>query len=152
MRALRILAAIAVGLLLTGCMSASETAASRSSSNALVSSVLAEATAAFTPPEPDPVVVSDHHLVEYRVDGTATKALQVSYSTQNFGISQDADAALPWAVELPMSGAYSVASMNAQNAGGGSITCTIKVDNVVVDTNTSNGQFAIVSCSTSLGG
>jgi hypothetical protein len=40
--------------------------------------------------------------------------------------------------------------VSAQNQGGGSMTCSVEVDGVEVDTNTSSGEYAICSASGSV--
>lgn len=87
------------------------------------------------------------HAVTYEITGSATEALQVSYSTEGFGISQVTSVSLPWAKKTYMSGGgYWSAGVNAQNAGSGSITCTITVDGVVRSTNSGSGPYALAQC------
>jgi hypothetical protein len=44
-------------------------------------------------------------------------------------------------------GGFGVYSLTAQSGGSGAITCRITVDGEVISEQTSNGQYAVVSCS-----
>lgn len=77
----------------------------------------------------------------------AKKASNVTYSLGT-DISQDNEAKpLPWKKTLYSTDPMLIVSVNAQNAGSGTITCTITVDGTVVKTNSSSGEYAIVTCS-----
>jgi hypothetical protein len=91
--------------------------------------------------------------------GTATVLYEVTGpdSTNNItysangsaGIAQENGAAAPWTKEVQFeAGAFRVASLTAQNAGGGDITCRITVDGEVKAETTSSGEYAVVSCNT----
>jgi hypothetical protein len=54
---------------------------------------------------------------------------------------------LPWSKTFTVdSGQYSSLIISAQNAGGGTIGCSISVDGQVVASNSSTGEYAIVEC------
>lgn len=86
------------------------------------------------------------HTVTYQVSGTAKQA-SVDYSSDGNGNQAQEDPVhLPWTKTLTMKGDIAV-SLEAQNKGSaGTITCTTKVDGKVTSTNTSKGQFAVVTC------
>lgn len=64
--------------------------------------------------------------------------------------SQANGAKLPWKKTLTASSSdvLNIAQVSAQNSASGTISCTITVDGKVVKTNKSEGQFAIVDCTT----
>lgn len=86
--------------------------------------------------------------VLYEVTGP-TKAGNITYvgAGQSMNIAQEQGAALPWSKTVEMSGSMNVATLSAQNAGSGDITCRITVDGEVVSEITSSGEYAIASCS-----
>jgi hypothetical protein len=70
----------------------------------------------------------------------------VTYATANFGQAQDtAVSGNSWTTKIPNEG-VSVATVLAQNAGDGTITCTITIDGKEVAKQSSHGQYAIVTC------
>lgn len=81
--------------------------------------------------------------VIYSVSGPKS-ASTISYMLPG-GSEQISNAKLPFTKEFTSEG-FAVFSLTAQNAGSGSITCTITVDGQVITTKTSQGQFAVVSC------
>lgn len=85
--------------------------------------------------------------VVYEVSG-GESAGNITYSANGTaGIAQENGVALPWTKEVQFAeGALRVATLTAQNAGGGDITCRITVDGEVVAELTSSGEFAVVSC------
>lgn len=89
----------------------------------------------------------DAAVVVYEVSG-AESAGNITYSADgSTGIAQENGVALPWSTEVQFAeGALRVATLSAQNAGAGDITCRITVDGEVVAELTSSGEFAVVSC------
>lgn len=88
------------------------------------------------------------HVV-YKVTGAQTST-NITYSTDSLGKSAQANGeALPWSLEkdLPKQ-PFGIYTLIAQNAGDGAITCEIEVDGKQVDTQTSTGAYAVVTCST----
>lgn len=62
-------------------------------------------------------------------------------------IAQENGAAAPWTKTVEFAeGSFRVASLTAQNAGSGDITCRITVDGEVVSETTSSGEYAVVTC------
>lgn len=92
---------------------------------------------------------SGEHTIVYRVGGTATSASSVSYITGD-GQEQQTGVHLPWKRSLKVKG-FASASLSAQNAGGGSITCSIDVDGKQVKRSVSSGSYAVVSCVATIG-
>ncbi len=82
----------------------------------------------------------------YEVIGDSGAANNVTYEINN-GQQQDTKVALPWSKEFTIGQGFQPLVLNAQNAGGGSISCRILVDGSVVSEHTSTGQYAVVSCS-----
>jgi hypothetical protein len=60
--------------------------------------------------------------------------------------SQENGSALPWKKELTEDGALIIATVLAQNKGGGAISCRITIDGEVVKEATSTGEYAVVTC------
>jgi hypothetical protein len=91
-----------------------------------------------------------HHVV-YQVDGTATTA-DLTLSTSNGGSTQQQNVSLPIKNKSGGDGLVFDAPtgtflyLSAQNQSDGTITCHISVDGVEVVTNTSTGQYSIVTC------
>jgi hypothetical protein len=81
--------------------------------------------------------------VIYSVTGPKS-ASSISYMVPG-GQEQVTNAKLPFTKEFTSEG-FAVFSLTAQNGASGAITCTITVDGQVVSTKTSQGQFAVVSC------
>jgi len=84
--------------------------------------------------------------IRYEVTGDSGTALNVTYMI-NQGEQQDTNVALPWSKEFTADDKFQAFVVNAQNAGAGSISCTITVDGRVINQQTSNGQSAVVMCS-----
>ena len=82
----------------------------------------------------------------YEVSGSASVANNVTYEINN-GMQQNNNVVLPWSKEFTIGKGFQPLVVNAQNAGGGSISCRILVDGGVVSDHTSTGQYAVVSCS-----
>lgn len=87
------------------------------------------------------------------VPTTDDMASSINYLTAN-GSQQANGQSLPWTYSAQLRALRSGAAVvvTAQRASGddGTITCTIKVDGVVAATNTSSGQYAVVTCSAPL--
>lgn len=85
--------------------------------------------------------------VAYEVTGEGTSSVDVTYRNETGGTDNERAANLPYRYFLRLeSGDF--ASVFAQNAEeSGSITCILKVDEVVVASQTSRGAFAVASCS-----
>jgi len=92
------------------------------------------------------------HTVTYTVTGSGpgASARITTYMTDAGSISQDTDVRLPYAQSFQMTSGSPLV-MNAQNSGdSGDITCTISVDGVDVQSNTSTGAYAVCQASTRL--
>jgi flagellar basal body-associated protein FliL len=76
---------------------------------------------------------------------TGPKKADVTYQL-NADQSQANGAKLPWKKTMTSKEALTIAVLTAQNAGSGKITCTISVGGKVVKTNTSEGQYSVVTC------
>ncbi|MGI5246664.1 MmpS family transport accessory protein [Dactylosporangium sp. CA-139066] len=88
------------------------------------------------------------HAVVFEVTGKGvTKATSVTYGIGG-NSSQANGAALPWKKEASSTDMLLTASIVAQSGNGtGTITCRITVDGKVVVENSSEGQYAVVTCS-----
>ncbi len=84
--------------------------------------------------------------VEYRVSGDAS-SVDVTYQNSNNDTSQDTGEALPYSKRVTVA-AGDYVYISAQNQRSyGSVTCEVLVDGVVVESNTSNGGYAICTAS-----
>ena len=83
--------------------------------------------------------------ITYQVEGTGPSA-SITYSGNDLNISQDTEAALPWTKSVTIDGLAKTATLSAQNAGGGSVTCRILADGKQIAEQTANGSYAIASC------
>lgn len=83
--------------------------------------------------------------VTYSVTGSDSGSASVTYSEDaNFNIAQETAAVLPWTKDLTIpAGTSRILSLNAQNSGGGDISCSISVAGKVVDTGTSSGDYRV---------
>lgn len=94
---------------------------------------------------------SQKQQVVYEISGHGRA--DVGYSTEhdgNFGQSEDTNAALPWKKSVTVSGLLRAYTLVGQLTGGGStISCSIYVNGKLATSNSSTGQFASVTCSTS---
>lgn len=79
---------------------------------------------------------------------TGAKSADITYGL-GADQSQDQGAKVPWKKELKSSDALLIATVVAQNKGGGTIACKITVDGKVVKENKSTGQYSVVTCSNS---
>lgn len=104
-----------------------------------ISSVLA---ATPTTAAPDTIV--------YTITGRRSSMIDYVNPGPGFQQSQITDqTTLPWSKTFTAApGSYTsmLLSLTAQNAGTGSISCSISIDGKVVASNTSSGQYAIVEC------
>jgi hypothetical protein len=88
----------------------------------------------------------DTAQVVYEVDG-AQHANNISYAADGGGsIAQDNNVPLPWRKEITVERGFAIVNLTAQNAGSGTITCRIVVDGEVVREVSSQGEYAVVSC------
>lgn len=88
------------------------------------------------------------HAIVFEVTGSGvTKASSISYGVGG-NQSQDNGATLPWQKQSTSDDPFLIVSLVAQSgSGSGSISCKITVDEKVVVDNTSQGQYAVVTCS-----
>ena len=86
--------------------------------------------------------------ITYAVSTTGPGILSVTYVTDGFNIAQETDVpGAEWSKTVEASGDTLGWNMNAQNEGGGTITCTIMRGDRIVTENTSSGDYAMVTCS-----
>lgn len=83
--------------------------------------------------------------VVYEVTGSG-QATSISYGS-NGGISQENGARLPFTKTAPAQDGFGIYSLTAQTSGSGSISCKITANGKEIANQTSNGQYAVVSCS-----
>ena len=95
-------------------------------------------------PESEVVVTLEEPSTVYEVVGNGSRASITWIAPGSFDISQAANEPLPWRKSFPSSSGYR--NFNAQMMSGTSITCNIYVNGQLVKTNTSTGQYAVVSC------
>jgi hypothetical protein len=89
---------------------------------------------------------SDKAAVVYEIVD-AKNAGNITYSAgSGMDIAQENGVKLPWKKEVSMDRGFSIATLTAQNAGSGKITCRITVDGKVAKEVSSQGQYAVVSC------
>lgn len=84
----------------------------------------------------------DHTIV---LEVTGPTGADITYGT-GADQSQDNGATVPWRKEIKMKSVPIAISLVAQSKGTGAINCKITVDGKVTKENTSNGQFAVVTC------
>ena len=83
---------------------------------------------------------------EFKVDTTGSGISSVTYMKPGFNIAQDtAVHGKHWSATVRDTYDQDP-NMNAQNSGGGTITCTILHNGQVVASNSSKGSYAVVSC------
>lgn len=80
--------------------------------------------------------------VVYEVDGDAATA-RVTWTAD--AVHRDAAAALPWRLEAALPPG-ALPALTAENTGGGSVTCRIVLDGVLVAQLTSFDPFGVVDC------
>ena len=89
---------------------------------------------------------SDTYTVVYRVDGDSNQA-DITYENSSGDTGQDIGAALPWTETFTVEEG-SFVYLSAQRGGApGDIICTIELDGVEVESNTSTGEFSICTAS-----
>lgn len=89
------------------------------------------------------------HEVTFRVTSTASRGTVTWAAPGSFSIEQAVGTRLPWSQTWSItgvSGSHGGGNFNAQMNGSGRITCEILVDGAVVETRTSSGAYAVVSC------
>ena len=104
---------------------------------------------AYTPPSYAPPSV-EQPGAPYTLSVTTTGPgiSSVTYSKPGFNIAQDTEVSgTAWSVTIEDTyEAYMKPNLNAQNDGGGTISCSIKQGGKVVSENSSKGEYAVVSC------
>ena len=117
--------------------------ASRSSEAARQSSEAAEAQR-----KADEEAERKANTIIYSVTTTGSGINSVTYLKPGFNISQETEVkGKKWSKTVVDGGDRIGINMNAQNAGGGTITCRItRGDGTVISENSSSGQYAVVSC------
>lgn len=88
------------------------------------------------------------HTLVYEVTGDSGTATNITYFGTGGNQSQETDATLPFRKEITADSKsdFVIKGVTAQNGGDGAITCKITVDGKVETENSSNGQYAVVSC------
>lgn len=85
--------------------------------------------------------------ITYEVTTTGPGILSVTYVKPAFQIAQDtAVTGKKWSKTVEADGSTIGLNMNAQNKGGGTISCKISRGGKVVAENSSAGDYAVVSC------
>jgi flagellar motor protein MotB len=86
--------------------------------------------------------------ITYSVTTTGSGISMITYLKPGFNISQETSVrGKKWSKTIDPDGDTLGLNMNAQNSGGGTITCRItRGDGTVVAENSSSGQYAVVSC------
>ncbi len=79
------------------------------------------------------------------IEVTGAKKADVTYGL-NTDQSQANGTAVPWKKTLTTTEPLTIVTLLAQNKGGGTISCKITVDGKVVKTNSSEGEYAIATC------
>jgi hypothetical protein len=82
----------------------------------------------------------------FEIAGTARKGI-VTWIGDKFSTSQDTEATFPWKKTVKYTSATHGVTVSAANSGPGAITCAIKENGKTIATNSSQGRFAVVSCS-----
>ncbi|MET8848762.1 hypothetical protein [Amycolatopsis sp. NPDC004625] len=86
--------------------------------------------------------------IVYSVTTTGPGISMITYAKPGFTISQETSVrGKKWSKTVEADGDTTGINMNAQNSGGGTITCRISRGNgTVVSENSSSGAYAVVSC------
>jgi hypothetical protein len=84
--------------------------------------------------------------VVYEVTSDSGTANNITYFGEDGNQSQETGAALPWRSKEFDKSKTTLKTVTAQNGGDGTITCKIIVDGKVQTENSSNGQYAVVTC------
>jgi hypothetical protein len=98
-------------------------------------------------PEPTSACTgSGTHCITYVVSGASNRA-DITYENENQDASQAVDAIVPWRYAFDAEPGEFV-YLSAQRGGApGDITCTIELDGVVVESNSSSGAYSICTAS-----
>lgn len=99
-------------------------------------------------PKKDPL----EGVLEVTVKSTGSNsANSITYfdpTSDSFQMSQANGEGLPWTKKWKGIDALPIGwNMNAQQNGGGDLTCIVKLDGKVIAKNTSSGSYAVVTCS-----
>ncbi|MDA3624233.1 MmpS family transport accessory protein [Saccharopolyspora sp. WRP15-2] len=88
--------------------------------------------------------------IVFEITGSGTGMVTYS-SDSNFSIAQETGVDLPWSKTIEFEkAAIRPVTINAQHtAGAGAIGCRITINGKVAVENSSSGQYAVVSCTTS---
>ncbi|WP_409491984.1 MmpS family transport accessory protein [Amycolatopsis sp. cmx-11-12] len=86
--------------------------------------------------------------ITYSVTTTGVGISSVTYMKPGFNISQETNVrGKKWSKTVDAEGDTLGINMNAQNAGGGTISCRIsRGEGTVISENSSSGAYAVVSC------
>jgi beta-lactam-binding protein with PASTA domain len=95
-------------------------------------------------PGTDVTIALEPPSIVYEVVGNGSRASITWIAPGTYNISQATNESLPWRMSWPTSSGYR--NFNAQILNGNSITCNIYVNGQLLKTNTSTGQYAVVSC------
>ncbi|MDQ1009079.1 hypothetical protein QFZ82_003564 [Streptomyces sp. V4I23] len=90
------------------------------------------------------------HTVVYEVTGAGRTSPDISFRTDGVNTTERVeDARLPWRrkVTLTAGPAAAVAQVMAAGGDSDSVSCSVRVDGLVVDSKTSTGRYTNVSCS-----
>lgn len=79
---------------------------------------------------------------------TGAKKADITYGL-DADQSQDLGVKVPWKKELTSTETMTIAVIVAQNKGSGTISCKISLDGKVVKENSSQGEYAVVTCEAS---
>src|SRR4051812_40637025 len=94
----------------------------------------------FTPNLPTEVSLT------FEISGAATEATSISYLGNGFQITQETNVPLPWTKTVSYTSGTTGVNINAQNAGSGTIACSITRDGQLIAQNESSGDYAVVGC------
>lgn len=99
--------------------------------------------------EPLPTPESTTHTVVYEVVSDVGASNVTYIADGNGSMGQETSVGIHWSKTIEMESSYGFfyTAVSGQNAGSGAITCRITVDGEVVKEISSQGQYAIASCS-----
>lgn len=83
--------------------------------------------------------------VVYEVAGSG-RATSITYG-EGGGVSQQNGTRLPWTKTAKAADGFGIYALTAQSSGSGEISCKITVNGEEIATQTSSGQYSVVSCS-----
>lgn len=120
----------------------------RQSSEAAASAAASSSAAAEAQRKADEEAERKANEITYSVTTTGSGISMVTYLKPGFNISQETSVrGKKWSKTIDPDGDTLGINMNAQNAGGGTISCRItRGDGSVIAENSSSGQYAVVSC------